>query len=126
MKIGPFKSGLFFLLLVLLIVSPASAKNPLDEEHALDALVSRIQKDKLYDSWTSVACLSFFTDEKTKNYFDFAIHEKHGGECPGDPITWPVVDRFRVNRWTGEIQWHEFVEGEFQPYKAVLKVRLGK
>ena len=115
----------FMLFLSLVIVFPCSnalSQNQLTEEQALDILVAQIQKDKLYDSWTTLSCLSFFTEEKTKDYFDFAIHEKHGGRCPGDPNTWPIVDRFRVNRVTGKVQWYD-IEGELQPYKAVLKWR---
>lgn len=70
--------------------------------------------------------LSFFTEERTKEYFAFEIHEKHGGKCPGDPNTAPIVDRFRVNRSTKIIQWYDPAEDEFVPYKAVLKARLNK
>ncbi|MBI5656734.1 MAG: hypothetical protein HZC44_07920 [Geobacter sp.] len=112
-----------FLIIAFFLPIPANAKNLLDEEHALDVMVSQIQKDKLYDSWTSTDCLSFITEEKTKIYFDFAIHEKHGGACPGDPGTAPVVDRFRVNRSTHKIQWLEPAEGKYLSYGAVLKVK---
>jgi hypothetical protein len=121
-----FSPGLFFLLLALLVSMPASASNPLDEDHALNLLVAQIQKDKLYDSWTSLACLSFVTEEKTKKFIEFAILEKHGGKCPGDPNTSPVVDRFKVNRFTHKIEWFEPIEGELKPYRAVLKFRLEK
>ncbi len=112
------------LALLLLLVSHAIAGGRLTEEQALNVLVSQIKKDKLYDSWTTLSCLSFMTEERTKDYFDFAIHEKHGGKCPGDPDTYPTVDRFRVNRVTGKIQWNE--QDEWLPYRAVLKARLQK
>jgi len=116
---------LFFSVLVVFPCSDVSTGDRLTEQQALDILVSQIQKDKLYDSWTTLSCLSFYTEEKTKDYFDFAIHEKHGGKCPGDPNTWPIVDRFRVNRLTKKIEWYN-TEGEILPYKAVLKARLKK
>jgi hypothetical protein len=117
---------LFLYLLIIFPYSNALAGNQLTEQQALDVLVSQIQKDKLYDSWTTLSCLSFLNDEKTKDYFGFAIHEKHGGKCPGDPNTWPIVDRFRINRFTKKIQWYEPTEGEWLPYRAVLKARLRK
>jgi hypothetical protein len=126
MKIGFFKSGLLFLALTLLIVGTAGAKNLLNEQQAFGALVKQIQKDKLYDSWTSLSCLSFLAEESTNTFIDFAIREKHDGKCPGDPATSPVVDRFRVNRITGKIQWFDPIDGGYKPYKAVLKVRLKK
>lgn len=117
---------LFLSLLLAFPYSNVLAGNQLTEQQALDILVSQIQKDKLYDSWTTLSCLSFFTEEKTKDYFDFAIHEKHGGRCPGNPNTSPVVDRFRVNRLTQKIQWYEPTTGALQPYEAVLKARWKK
>jgi len=126
MKTVTFKISLIFLHFALLVAIPANAKNLLDEENALKALVSQIQKDKLYDSWTNLACLTFITEENTKRHFDFAIHEKHSGKCPGDPNTAPVVDRFRVNRLTHKIEWFEPTEGGLKPYSAVLKFRLEK
>jgi hypothetical protein len=124
MRNSVFNPRLFFLLLVLLVNMPAIASGPLDEVHALNILVAQVQKNKLYDSWTSLACLSFVTEEKTKKFIDFAILEKHGGKCPGDPNTSPVVDRFRVNRLTHKIEWFEPMEGELN--RAVLKFRLEK
>jgi len=126
MKTGTLKISLIFLFFAFWVSIPANAKNLLDEENALNVLVSQIQKDKLYDGWTNLACLSFITEENTKRYFDFAIHEKHGGKCPGDPSTAPVVDRFRVNRMAHKIEWFEPTEGELKPYRAVLKFRLEK
>lgn len=64
------------------------------------------------------------TEDRTNEDYDFAIREKHGGKCSGDPKTSPVVDRFRVNRVTKIIQWYEVTEGDYLPYKAVLKARL--
>jgi hypothetical protein len=117
--------SLTLLCVVVIVLSCPKifAANSLTEKQALDILVSQIQKDKLYDSWTSMSCLSFVTEEKTKNHFDFAIHEKHGGQCPGDPNTYPVVDRFRVSCTTKEIYWYEPAEGNFLPYKEVLKAK---
>lgn len=125
MRIGTFYPGLLLFIIALLPASPSSAKNPLDEAKAFDVLVSRIQKDRLYDRWTSLACLSFVKEGEGKNYYDIAIHEKHGGGCPGDPNTAPVVDRFRVNKLTGRIQWYDPAEGRFLPYKDVLRGRSG-
>ncbi len=115
------------LFLPLLVVSPyqdVHGQNQMTEQEALNTLITQIQKDKLYDSWTTFSCLQFFTEEKTNNHFAFGIHEKHGGACPGDPNTSPIVDRFSVNRLTKKVQWYEPTEGEYLPYKAVLKARL--
>lgn len=113
-----------FSIVFLFLCPYVFAADSLNEKQALDFLVAKIQQDKLYDSWTNLSCLQFFTEEKTKEYFDFAIHEKHEGKCLGDPNTWPVVDRFRVHRLNKKIQWYEPVEGELLPYNAVLKARL--
>ncbi len=124
MKIRPLIAVLLLCLLVIYPHQKVLGENQLTEDQALTVLITQIKKDKLYDSWTTMSCLQFFTEEKTKQYFDFAIHEKHDGKCPGDPDTWPIVDRFRVDRSTRKIQWFEPAEGELHPYKDVLKVRL--
>jgi hypothetical protein len=113
-------------LLVVLPCSTVLADNRLTEQQALDVLMAKVQKDKLYDSWTTISCLSFLVEEKTKDYIDIAIREKHEGKCEGDPNTSPIVDRFRVHRMTKRIKWYEPAEGEFHPYRAVLKARLEK
>jgi hypothetical protein len=113
------------IFLSLLIVFPCSnvhAEKELTEQQALDILAAQIQKDKLYDSWApNLSCLLFFTEEKTKDHFNIAIREKHGGQCAGDPNTSPIVDRFRVDRLTGKIQWYDPVDGDLHPYEGVLK-----
>jgi len=117
----------FFSILIIFPYSNVLAGKQLTEKQALDILATQIQKDKLYDSWApNLSCLLFFTEEKTEEYFAFGIHEKHGGQCAGDPNTSPIVDRFRVDRLTKKIQWYEPTEGEYLPYKAVLKARLKK
>ena len=127
MKMRLFSIILLFALLVVFPYQNVLGETQLTEQQALDILAAQIQKDKLYDSWApNLSCLLFFTEEKTKDYFDFGIHEKHGGQCPGDPNTSPIVDRFRVDRLTKKIQWYEPTEGEYLPYKAVLKARLKK
>ena len=121
MKTSVFSLGLFLLLAVMVPGSNVEAKTPLTEKQALNHLISRIQKDKLYDSWTTLSCLSILVEEKTKQYFDIAIREKHDERCPGDPLTAPIVDRFRVDRSTGKIQWYDPVDGDLHPYEGVLK-----
>ena len=88
--------------------------------------MSKIKKDKLYDSWTTLSCLSFRLDDKTKDYIEIGIYEKHGGSCSGDPDTYPSIDSFRIHRLTRQIQWLEPVGDQWLPYKAILKKRLQK
>ena len=126
MKTSVFSLGLFLLLAVMVPGSNVEAKTPLTEKQALNHLTVRIQKDKLYDSWTTVSCLSSFVEEKTKKYFNIGIREKHEGECPGDPPTAPIVDRFRVDRLIGKIQWYDPVDGDLHPYKDAVRSRREK
>ncbi len=114
------------VLLSTVFLDTAYARRPLTEDEALDILISRVEKDKLYDSWTTLSCLSFLVEARTRTHIEIAIREKHGGKCPGDPDTFPIVDRFRIDRLTRQIQWLEIVEDEWLPYKAVLKERLRK
>ena len=119
------KKTLFWIALISLLAtlgffSLAESETPMTEKQALDRPISQIQKDKLYDSWTTLSCLSIFIEDKTEKYFDITIREKHDGKCPGDPLTAPIVDRFRVNRLTGRIEWYDW-DLELHPYKAVIE-----
>jgi hypothetical protein len=122
-----------FLVIVLLLILPntTSAEPQTGKQlnsaqiQALDIVRERIQADKLYSSWTTIECLSFPITEES-DYFYVAIHEKHGGACPGDPLTFPVVDRFRVHQKSGKIDWYDVTEGEYVPYENVKKFRLKK
>jgi hypothetical protein len=126
MKTSVFSLGLFLLLAVMVPGSNVEAKTPLTEKQALSHLISRIQKDKLYDSWTTLSCLSIFVEEKTKKHFDITIREKHEGNCLGDPLTAPIVDRFRVDRLTGKIQRYDPADGDLHPYKDAVRSRREK
>jgi hypothetical protein len=120
-------AALPFILFAFTLFAPnMEAKAPLTEKQALDLLTSRIQKDKLYDSWTTLSCLSIFIDtsltdpDERDKYFDITIREKHDGKCPGDPLTAPLVDHFRVNRRNSAIQWYD-PDLDLHPYKAVIE-----
>ncbi len=126
MKTTTLCLSVFILLSFTAIGDNAHAMALLTEKEALNRLISGIQKDKLYDGWTTIFCLTIWTEEKTKDYFDFAIHEKHNRDCPGDPSTSPTVDRFRVNRRTGKIQWYDPTDDNLYPYKGVLDFRQQK
>ena len=78
-------SILILMLFLFLFCSHSNvfAKKQLAEQEALDILAAQIQKDKLYESWTTLSCLDFMTEEKTEDYFDFGVYEKHDGEMPG-------------------------------------------
>jgi len=91
----------------------------LSENEAFDLLMQKVQSDSLYSSWIKIDCLRFFREESTKTYFDIAIREKHEGDCPGDPNTQPVVDRFRVMRSTKKILWQDFLSGDYVAYERV-------
>lgn len=118
-------ASLLFLL-GMFLGSDAFALNRLSEQQAIDIVTARVQKDKLYDHHTSVSCLHFLVEGKTKDYIDVAIREKHSGECLGDQDTSPIVDRFRVHRMTKRVKWYHPADGEYVPYSAMLKARMEK
>jgi hypothetical protein len=123
MKIKLFRTILLISLFSMLFVPETFAQNQLTGNQALSILVTKIEKDNLYSSWTRMECLSFFPEDGDNGYFDFAIREKHGGKCPGDPNTAPIVDRFRISQTTKEIQWYEPTEGEWVSYVSFKKFR---
>jgi hypothetical protein len=115
-------SRTIFAAVALLCGSSVMAKN-LDENQALDQLIETTQHDGLYKSWARPECLSYITESRNRQYFDFAIREKHGAGCPGDPNSAPIVDRFRVYRQKHLIRWYNVVEDTYMSYENVKKAR---
>lgn len=63
-------------------------------------------------------CISIMAedgDAPAPDTFDFAVRERHGDGCPGDPQTSPVRDRFRVQA-DGTLLWYDVVNADFVDY----------
>ena len=98
------------------LVQSRPKSHPLDEDTALNILLRTLQRDHVYDKRISLDCVTFDTDDTTRTYFEFALREKHNAKCGGDPETNPVVDRYRVQRGYGKIDWYDAVENKWQSY----------
>jgi hypothetical protein len=88
----------------------------LDESAALDLLERTLKHDGIYTHRISLDCVTYGTEEITGAYFQFVLRENHDAKCGGDAETNPVVDRYRVYRGSGKIEWLEKIEGNWQPY----------
>ncbi len=96
----------------------ASAAN----DKAVSRLMQRVQREHLYTRWTTPQCLDFEIEDCTAHRVDIVIREQHDQKCGGDPDTSPVVDRFRVNKPTGTIQWYDVVNDDYLPFAKVHSV----
>ena len=104
-------------LLSPVIVQAGPASHSLSEDAALSLLLRTLKHDRVYARRISLDCVTFVTEEKTDAYFQFVLRENHTAPCGGDPETSPVVDRYRIYRASGKIEWLEPVEGNWQRYK---------
>jgi len=104
----------------LVVVSSVGAQgarsHPLDEDTALALLVRTLKHDHVYAKRISLDCVTYDTEETTDAYFQFVLREKHDAKCGGDPETSPVVDRYRVYRRSGKIEWWKAAEDTWQRY----------
>jgi hypothetical protein len=103
-----------FVLAALLPSLVHAQQLNLDEAAAGDLLVRRVQAGALYAPWTKIECLRFILESETPQEFSFVVRERHEGKCPGDPAVEPVVDRFRVNRATGEVLRYQPADGSYK------------
>jgi len=92
------------------------------EKDAIALVWKKIKTDKLYEWRKYDECLAFVTEDTTDANYDIGVHENHVGRCGGDPITFPIVDRFRVNRTTGNLMWYNFIDDEYVDYSQMKKV----
>jgi hypothetical protein len=110
-------------LLVSAVVIQASPQSPpLDETAALHLLNRTLKRDDVYAHRISLDCVTYMTEETTRDHFEFALREKHDTKCGGDPETSPILDRYRVYRRSGKIKWWEATEDKWLPYDAT-KIR---
>lgn len=112
-------------IVAVIMVVVAHAGPPsrvLDEDAALALLESTLKHDGVYAHRISLNCITYGTEETTGAYFQFVLRENHNAKCGGDPKTSPVVDRYRVYRKSGKIEWLERVEDNWQPYNPA-KIR---
>ena len=117
LKTISFSSALTAIVLTFSVVSARAAPSKhLSEDAALDLLYSTLKRDHVYDKRISLDCMSSSTDEITRTYYEFALHEKHNAKCGGDPETSPVVGRYRVRRASGEIELYDVANDRWNPY----------
>ena len=98
------------------VVRASPRSHSLNEDAALALLERTLKHDRVYANRISLDCVSYGTEEMTTAYFQFVLRENHGAKCGGDPETSPVVDRYRVYRGSGKIEWLERIEDKWQPY----------
>jgi len=103
-------------LLSPMIVQAGPASHPRNEDAALSLLLRTLKHDRVYARRISLDCVTFVTEEKTDAYFQFVLRENHTAPCGGDPETSPVVDRYRIYRASGKIEWLEPVENNWLRY----------
>jgi hypothetical protein len=115
-------TGVAVALLLPLIAQAGSKSRAMTEDVALKLLLRTLEHDNVYAKRISLDCVTFETEETTRIYFEFALREKHNKKCAGDPDTNPVIDRYRVNRASGKIEWYDATEDNWQSYDAA-KVR---
>lgn len=57
-------------------------------------------------------CVAIIEDGTDDRYITFAARKRHEPpSCPGDPESFPLLDRFRVDKQTGRLEWDSWDEG---------------
>ncbi|ATS50763.1 hypothetical protein XAP3CFBP6996_005435 [Xanthomonas citri pv. fuscans CFBP 6996] len=96
------------------VSAPATPPSDDAQARALEALEARLQGDHVYPD-NCISIMAEDGDAPAPDTFDFAVRERHGDGCPGDPQTSPVRDRFRVQA-DGTLLWYDVVNADFVDY----------
>ena len=109
-------------LMTMVLVSPVVAhpgtrSGPLNEDAALDLLQRTLKCDSIYEKRISWDCIAYSTEETTNAYFGFVLGEIHNAKCGGDSDVTPAIDRYRVNRRSGNITRWNPAEDKWELYK---------
>ena len=104
------------VVLISVAIAEGARSRPLDEDAALALLERTLKHDHVYEKRISLDCIAYGTEETTNAYFEFVLREIHNAKCGGDPETSPAIDRYRVYRRAGKIEWLEQVEDKWRRY----------
>ena len=116
-------TSLFVLPFLLSTAIPAKAQSRLlDKNTALQTVAARILNDSQYGN-VQMNCLSFVTVDSNSSFFDFIVHEKHGGGCPNVGNSKLIFERFRINRDTSRVEQFDKVANR---WIAENKIQLKK
>ncbi|PPU01266.1 hypothetical protein [Xanthomonas arboricola] len=96
------------------VSAPAATTGNDARARALDVLETRLQNDHFYPD-TCISIIAEDDAEPAADAFDFAVRERHGNDCPGDPQTSPIRDRFRVQA-DGTLLWYDVVNADYVDY----------
>jgi hypothetical protein len=115
-RIVRFVPQIIVAVIMIVVAQAGPRSRVLDEDGALALLEQTLKHDGVYAHRISLDCITYGTEETTGAYFQFVLRENHNAKCGGDPETSPAVDRYRVYRKSGKIEWLERAEDNWQPY----------
>lgn len=95
-----------------------------NKNDAINLVRQKINTDKLYEWSKYDECLAYVIETTTEVNYDIGVHEDHQGRCGGDKSTFPIVDRFRVERATGTVMWYNVEDGEYIDYSIIKSTRV--
>src|SRR5439155_20553049 len=100
-------------VITVVVAQAGPRSHPMDEDAALALLERTLKHDGVYTHRISLDCVGYGTEETTDAYFQFVLRENHNAKCDGDPETSPVIDRYRVYRQSGKIEWLGRIEDKW-------------
>ena len=115
-RIVRFVPQIIVAVITMVVAQAGPRSRVLDEDGALASLEQTLKHDGVYAHRISLDSITYGTEETTGAYFQFVLRENHNAKCGGDPETSPAVDRYRVHRKSGKIEWLERAEDNWQPY----------
>lgn len=112
--------GIIVILLFGLVIffGLTKKKNPLSEKESIDLIVKTITKDSLYESFATPQCISYKTDDESKEFFIISAYELHNNNCKGDPSTQPRIDTFKIIKQTKDIYYYNILKDSYSPYDS--------
>jgi hypothetical protein len=98
----------------------------LNETKAIEFLGKKIAQSKVYGEAPQTDCLRFYTEGKTRQYFDIRVYEKRGEECVSEAEKPEVEDRFRVFRKNHKVLWRKPESEDFLSFNRFIIFRNAK
>ena len=89
------------------------------KDRPVTILMRKVRRSGIYKNRIKLDCIGYVSEKITTSYSEYAVREIHGGKCPGDPNTGPVVDRFRVMHKSKKVLWLHPIDARYVEFNRI-------
>lgn len=91
------------------------------EAQAVRLVTDRAKDEKVNDYWVTSPCVFVASGTRDDNFL-VEFHDKHNErDCPGDPLTQPLIASFSISKVDGAITWYDVINDKDVPFDDYVR-----